>query len=1007
MAVAAVRAVARWTLGVDVACERVEVRGVSSVVAFGIECREEAGVVRAERVEVKVLILGLVGRLFLLLSRPVISVRASEILVETAEEDALNRVRSLLRGASRFGRYARIEVRSASIGPRPSSVREGVRRSLQIEGIVLEAAENKIHEEHYDVVFRGLLSRSERSALKRARWTWEAADGSFASVGVHEDNELAVGVAVRGAGWREAAAAAAADSSHRGGVFSHKFPRARLEMMMTTTTGFDEPWTVVASAQSVEMSGPSFECARLEAKASRGRACSEANLSSFRATYEATDDEIRCVGEGEAALRIQWERSCESSTIPLAPAIKVDLGETTVIWGGREARLNAVLADVSASWDPRPGRVDDPFADRREGCVVAKVRSSRAHASRGDEIFEMTGIKVAFETAAAVARKFSVEPDEANLAIARAALEIACGEVRAYRHHEEGHTARRLLERHRRHPTDDFRESRRNDLDLDAAIEFGLRRASFLEECAGLETTFRCARLDCFGVIHAGAFVARHFDDDVWPRARWVADAFDDRGRRLSIRVSRLLGPGLAAARRRNSYARYDGDAGVLDGAPSLTLDARLARTSRVSSDAAARWLECACKRLERGPLSRDSYRFTVRWDLLQVVSHRHVVRHHHGLTPTTPTSRWRRARAKIVAVARFALRRRRSVAASPRVVAVLSSPATLELQAAALEVIDDEGTAVLRVDDLARCRFEDVSERRVDGRARGARLDVAGLRRDGPWVTGALAETLDSRFKAWTWTLEDTRITISPRLEARVESLGLVFASDETSSASWTATNLDVSAEHRQLISLRSATLTTEAVGPLRRTRVRTSTARLSVTRPDVPHLAEALRDAVGDALVAPGGAALQILVARAHVRLLGAGRYLELGGSRFLCQIRRVDANYDLAFSTRALALVDLISSRVISAAGNAHALAHRDAPSDEEDDEEDEVLTATCSFSDDRCDDETRVDPSFLSCLEALKAHWSPTLLEDLNGHHHRFSSSSSPNNKPPPPPVTNTG
>lgn len=71
----------------------------------------------------------------------------------------------------------------------------------------------------------------------------------------------------------------------------------------------------------------------------------------------------------------------------------------------------------------------------------------------------------------------------------------------------------------------------------------------------------------------------------------------------------------------------------------------------------------------------------------------------------------------------------------------------------------------------------------------------------------------------------------------------------------------------------------------------------------------ADAARDALGASDLRAG--AIQIHMRRAHIRLLTPGKKLELNGSRLMCELRRVDANYVLSFGTRALALIDVISS------------------------------------------------------------------------------------------------
>lgn len=570
------------------------------------------------------------------------------------------------------------------------------------------------------------------------------------------------------------------------------------------------------------------------------------------------------------------------------PAFELNAAECELyIAGSSNERFDATLADTRFEWDPRQTSLsEDAFGALRAGCISSRLQSSGARASYRDYFAEATCVDVIFENAASVARKFRVEPDDGNLAIARASLAVACGEIRGYKqadlpntgsvmnrssiaqllrpnHHQHGqHHQPPALEdgddkvRHKMKPAP--------SLDLDScfnlifgcfALEGDMHDKSDVRHLLrDVDITFRSASMDCFGIVETGAVLARLFDDDAWPRKRLVVDAYNhETGLRASLRASRLRAEGWAVAQQRQETTRFEGDKGVIDGGPALTLDVympRLKMRNNVADGFAANLLTYfATHDRSAAFLATPSYRFAMHCDRLEVVASVQAkvpsVKFNPSITVTTKKKQCR-AKLKILAVVRIMLRKRRNVAVFRRFVAGIVFPRTvendfIEIGSVAVDVVDDEGESCLQIDGDGtvpkfRCKIN-LSECRIDGLLSGARVNLPAVRRCSTcaYFNTAVSSLLSQCASlSSTWMMVDAQVDLGSDVAARIGRLSMIFAPGDqprTFSASWQAstirfavieghtTNVESAFQSKNiLLDLRAATLTSQLAGPLRR---------------------------------------------------------------------------------------------------------------------------------------------------------------------------------------------
>lgn len=566
------------------------------------------------------------------------------------------------------------------------------------------------------------------------------------------------------------------------------------------------------------------------------------------------------------------------------PAFELNSGQSKLcVDGPANERFDATLADARFRWDPRQtSLIEDSFGALRAGCICSRLQSSEAQVSHRDYITEVTCLEATFENAESVARKFRVEPDDGNLAIARASLAFACGKIRGYKqadnagnaanqncisqllpqkHHHHGQNRRPVQEDgddvmiHKMKPA--------SSLDLDSCFAlilgcFALEGDAYGEaDCRSLlrnvDITLRCACIDCVGIVETGAVLVRLFDDDAWPRKRLVVDAYNHQtGLRASLRASRLRAEGWALALQRQKTVRFEGDNGVLDGGPALTLDLympRLKMRNYVADKFAANLRTYfATHDRHEAFLAAPSYRFAMHCDRLELVAAVQpqfcTVKYNPGVMPTRRRKQ-RQARLKLLAVVRIMLRKRRNVAIFHRFVAGIAFPRSvendcIEIGSVAVDVVDDEGERCLQIDGDGReprfrCKIN-LAECRVDGLLADARVNLPAVRRWSlySYINNTISSLTSQCASSSTWMMIDAHIDLGCDVAARIGRLSMVFAAGgqpRTSSASWQASKIRVAViagnttshesafpSENVLLDLRTATLASQLAGPLRR---------------------------------------------------------------------------------------------------------------------------------------------------------------------------------------------
>jgi len=225
----------------------------------------------------------------------------------------------------------------------------------------------------------------------------------------------------------------------------------------------------------------------------------------------------------------------------------------------RSEETSAVLVDATIDVSTRrPPSPRDAFADRRQGCLTVAVAARRLDgtvcaadlgAQTTNYAVGLTGFELAYESAAAVARKYGIEPDAGNLAIARGSLDLTCGGIDVDVSSSNGAA------------------SSNGRLWATAAVDAAvLAIVAALDDgdddedqmVPPVDVSFRAAGGRAFGSTF-GPAAARRFDDDVWPRVRLEAHVRD-------------ASDGSLVARLRGSKRR---PRGAFDGGPDVTLDAR------------------------------------------------------------------------------------------------------------------------------------------------------------------------------------------------------------------------------------------------------------------------------------------------------------------------------------------------------------------------------------------------------------------------------------------------
>ena len=465
-----------------------------------------------------------------------------------------------------------------------------------------------------------------------------------------------------------------------------------------------------------------------------------------------------------------------------------------------ELRVNSLtLRSVVLGWTSSAKNPEtDPFAARRRGCVVATVRALEG--SVGET--KLRGIEATFETAAAVARSYRVEPDEGNLAIARPNIGVNIGAL----------------------------ELQQDPVDaIVKALRWSDKDTPYV--------TLRAANVTVQGMSQ-GTVVLRRYDDEVWPRTRLEVDVFSET-RRSSLRASVLREQGWNLAMERGSPQRLPADDDTLDGGPALTLDFRTTRAD-FAMLAVARGI------VDRYPMSR----LTAQVDVVDIGD------------------------------------------AILKCVAATVDGDSMEFSAGELALFQE-----------GRCTATTLpSPAAIRGRVTGDQVDCAVV---GLQVADIPALCSLEVQRVWTWHLVRPSFVLDD-VRMDVGLVDLVVAPD--ASVSCRLQDVVVVRKNRTLGTLREATFASETVGPVRRSRVQTSTVRLNANPGDLNGLATVLREAVTrvvrDSPIR--GEALQLLIPRAHLHTDDH----HLTARRLALQVRRVVQAVTLTVDALATSREDLLS-------------------------------------------------------------------------------------------------